>query len=50
MNDEVDDFRQATEAYSGIGCAGCVIVMLLGIAVAIGFILLFIHILNHYRV
>jgi hypothetical protein len=48
--DEVDDFRQATEAYSGIGCAGCVIVMLLGIAVAIGFILLFIHILNHYRV
>ena len=48
--DEVDDFRQATEAYSGIGCAVCVIVMLLGIAVAIGFILLFIHILNHYRV
>lgn len=48
--DEVDDFRQATETYHDMGgCIGCVVVTLIAVAIAIGFILLFANILNHYR-
>lgn len=47
--DEVDDFRKSLENNSEIGCTGCVLILLLGIAVAVGFILLIVHILNYYR-
>ena len=50
-SDEAENFQKKIDTNYDLGCTGCLVIFFIGLAVAIaiGFILLFANILNHYR-
>jgi|GEM_PF-3933982 hypothetical protein len=49
-SDEAENFQKKIDTNYGLGCTGCLVIFFIGLAVAIGIVLFFSHLLNNYRV